>query len=88
MEAEKVAKVEVAVEVEEDHKEEEEVHKHKEEEDDELNSSEKVQHELEREQGSEVDREADPTWPTRGEIRATRPLFPILTSRRPLCFLD
>ena len=79
MEAEKVAKVEVAVEVEEVHKEKE---------DDELNSSEKVQHELEREQGSEVDREADPTWPTRGEIRATRPLFPILTSRRPLCFLD
>ena len=85
MEAEKVAKAEAAVEEEEVHKEEEEVHK---EEDDELNSSEKVQHELEREQGSEVDREADPTWPTRGEIRATRPLFPILTSRRPLCFLD
>lgn len=79
VEAEKVAKAEVAVEVEEVHKEEE---------DDELNSSEKVQYELEREQGSEVDREADPTWPTRGEIRATRPLFPILTSRRPLCFLD
>ena len=79
MEAEKAAKVEVAVEVEEVHKEEE---------DDELNSSEKVQHELEREQGSEVDREVDPTWPTRGEIRATRPLFPILRSRRPLCFLD
>lgn len=85
MEAEKVAKAEVAVEVEEVHKEEEEVHK---EEDDELNSSEKVQLELEREQGSEVDREADPTWPTRGEIRATRPLFPILTSRRPLCLLN
>ena len=51
MEAEKVAKAEVAVEVEEVHKEEE---------DDELNCSEKVQHELEREQGSEVDREADP----------------------------
>ena len=84
MEAEKVAKAEVAVEVEEE--EEEEVHK--EEEDDELNSSEKVQLELEREQGSEVDREADPTWPTRGEIRATRPLFPILTSRRPLCLLN
>ena len=79
MEVEKVAKAEVAIEVEEVDKEEE---------DDELNSSEKVQHELEREQGSEVDREADPTWPTRGEIRATRPLFPILTSRRPLCFLD
>ena len=79
MEAEKVAKEEVAVEVEEVHKEKE---------DDELNSSEKVQHELEREQGSEVDREVDPTWPTRGEIRATRPLFPILRSRRPLCFLD
>ena len=79
MEAEKVAKEEVAVEVEEVHKEEE---------DDELNCSEKVQHELEREQDSEVDREVDPTWPTRGEIRATRPLFPILRSRRPLCFLD
>ena len=79
MEAEKVAKAEVAVEVEEVHKEEE---------DDELNSSEKVQHELEREQGSEVDKEADQTWPTRGEIRATRPLFRILRSRRPLCFLD
>jgi len=79
VEAEKVAKEEVAVEVEEVHKEEE---------DDELNSSEKVQHELEREQDSEVDREVDPIWPTRGEIRATRPLFQILRSRRPLCFLD
>ena len=49
---EKVAKAEAAVELEEDHKEEE---------DDELNSSEKVQYELEREQGSEVDKEADPT---------------------------
>ena len=49
---EKVAKAEVAIEVEEVDKEEE---------DDELNSSEKVQYELEREQGSEVDKEADPT---------------------------
>ena len=56
--------------------------------DDELSFSEREQLVLELELDREVVREADPTWPTRGEIRATRPLFPILRSRRPLCFLD
>ena len=40
--------------------------------------------ELDREGGTE----ADPTWPTQGGTRATRPHCQILRLRQPRCFLD
>lgn len=56
--------------------------------DDELSFSEREQLGL----GLELDRgvgtEVDPTWPIRGETRATQPLSQTLRLRQPPCFLD
>jgi len=56
--------------------------------DDELSFSEREQLVLELELDREVVREADPTWLTRGETRATQLHCQILRLRQPPCFLD
>ena len=55
---------------------------------DEPSFSEREQLGLELELDREVGTEVDPTWPTRGEIRATQPHCQILRLRQPPCFLD
>ena len=56
--------------------------------DDELIFSKKEQPVLVLELDKEGGTEADPTWPTQGGTRATRPHCQILRLRQPRCFLD